>query len=82
VERFFTIPISGASCPAAFKGDTEFSGGLMGTVEAEAISFNSDTGTILKFGGTAAQLTAKIHFAAEDGTKLAWSPSSGKQCDE
>jgi hypothetical protein len=68
--KFITIPVGGESCPAAFKGEKEVTGEAIGTAEGESISFNSESGNNLKFGGNAAQFTAKIHFSTENGTKL------------
>ncbi len=64
--NFIVIPISGASCPEAFRGEKAVTGEARGTVaeaEPQAISFNSASGNNLKLGALAAQFTAKIHFA-------------------
>jgi hypothetical protein len=64
---FIKIPVSGASCPAFFKGEQAITGEARGTVteaEPQSISFNSESGNNLKL---AAQFTAKIHFGTTVG---------------
>lgn len=72
--NFIVIPIEGANCPAAFKGNKPVSGEARGTVtegEPQSISFNSESGNNLKLGELPAQFTAKIHFGtAVNGTVL------------
>ncbi len=62
---WITIPISGASCPAAFKGEKETTGEAVGTVteaEPQMVSFDSKSGNKLKLGGIeGAQTTATTH---------------------
>lgn len=70
---FIIIPVEGASCPEAFKGNKPISGEAVGDVEESttSINFNSASGNALTFGGVAgAQFTAKIHFSTENGTLL------------
>ncbi len=63
---FITIPVSGASCPAAFKGEKAITGEAVATVSESnvtSLTFNSKSGNNLKFGGIeGAQFTATIHF--------------------
>jgi hypothetical protein len=68
--NFILFTISGASCPAALKGEKAVSGEARGTVteaEPQSISFNSTSGNNLKLGELAAQFTAKIHFGTTVG---------------
>ncbi len=72
-ETFLVLPISGASCPAAFKGEKSITGEAVGGVEENGAStnFNSASGNKLKFGGVeGAQITAKTHSTTPDGTQL------------
>lgn len=73
-ETFITIPVTGASCPAAFKGEKTITGEAVGTVteaEPQAITFNSASGNNIKFGGVAgAQFTAKIHLKKNSNSAL------------
>jgi hypothetical protein len=72
---FIIIPIEGASCPEAFKGNQPVTGEAKGTVttaEPQSISFNSASGSTLFLGKLPAQFTAKIHFGTTvGGTPLA-----------
>ncbi len=71
---FVVIPIEGATCPAALKGEKAVTGSASAVVsEAEPTSaeFTSTSGSALKFGGQTATFIFKAHSATKEGTTIA-----------
>jgi hypothetical protein len=71
---FVTIPIEGATCPAALKGNKEVTGSASAVVSAAeptSAEFTTTSGSALKFGGQTATFIFKAHSKTKEGTTVA-----------